>query len=152
MKVPYTKTGKIGNVVYQRNRFGPISYPWFTPANSRTFAQLHIRATFGSVSTRWGTLTEEQRLSWCVAGKQKKTRRRLGLCWPLTGFNYFVKVNVVLAYRGQAQTDLPPEDPPRPGTSVPDLALTLLPPAPPPSTASPHPAPESADRAPPPTG
>ena len=152
MKVPYTKAGKIGNVVWQRNRYGAISYPWFTPANPRSRAQLHIRATFGSVSTRWSTLTEPQRVSWCVAGKQKKTRRRLGLCWPLSGFNYFVKINVALAYRGQAQTDLPPQEPPRPGNSVPNLSLTLLPPAPQPSPESPHPAPESTGRAPPPTG
>ena len=99
-----------------------------------------------------GTLTEEQRVSWCVAGKKKKTRRRLGLSWPLPGFNYFVKINVALAYRGQAQTDLPPKDSPPPGTPAPDLSLVLLPPAPQPGTESPPPAPESTGRAPPPTG
>ena len=152
MKAPYTKAGKCGNVVWQRNRYGQISYPYFIPANPRTRAQLQVRASFGSVSTRWRTLTEAQRLSWCVAGKQKKTRRRLGLSWPLPGFNYFVKINVALAYRGQAQTDLPPEDSPRPGTSVPNLSLTWLPPAPLPGTESPHPPPESTGRAPPPMG
>ena len=153
MKVPYTKAGKCGNVVWQRNRWGSqISYDYFIPANPRTFAQLHIRASFGSVSARWRTLTEPQRVCWCVAGKKKRTRRRLGLCWPLPGFNYFVKINVALAYRGQAQTDLPPEDSPPPGTPAPNLSLRLSPPAHPPSTESPHPAPESTGRAPPPTG
>ena len=70
----------------------------------RTRAQLQIRASFGSVSARWRTLTEEQRVRWCIAGKKKTTRRRLGRCWPLPGFNYFVKINVALAFRGQAQT------------------------------------------------
>jgi hypothetical protein len=61
-----------------------------------------------------------------VAGKTKQTRRRLGLSWPLPGFNYFVKINVALAYRGQAQTDLPPIDSPQPGTPVPSLLHTLI--------------------------
>jgi hypothetical protein len=152
MKVPYTKAGKSGNVVWQRNRHCQISYPYCIQANSRTIDKLHIRASFGSVSTRWRTLTEEQRVSWCGAGKKRKTRRRLGLCWPLPGFNYFVKINVALAYRGQAQTDLPTEDSPRPGTSVPNLSLTLLPQAHQPSTESPHPAPESTGHAPPSSG
>ena len=152
MKAPYTKAGKCGNTVWQRNRYCQVSYPYFIPANPRTRAQLQVRASFGSVSARWRTLTEEQRISWCVAGKKKRTRRRLGRCWPLPGFNYFVKINVALAFRGQAQTDWPPEDFPQPGTSVPNLSLTLLPRAHPPGTESSHPAPETTGRAPPPSG
>jgi hypothetical protein len=34
---------------------------------------------------------------------------RLRQCGPLSGFLYFVKVNVALANRGVAQVDLPPE-------------------------------------------
>jgi hypothetical protein len=34
---------------------------------------------------------------------------RLRQCGPLTGFLYFVKINVALAHRGLAQVDLPPE-------------------------------------------
>jgi hypothetical protein len=34
---------------------------------------------------------------------------RLRQCGPLTGFLYFVKINVALANRGVAQVDLPPE-------------------------------------------
>jgi hypothetical protein len=41
--------------------------------------------------------------------KHKKSRPRLRQCGPLTGFLYFVKINVALAYRGLAQVDLPPE-------------------------------------------
>jgi len=152
MTVPYTKAGKCGNTVWQRNRYGQISYPYFIPANPRTPAQLQIRASFGSVSARWRTLTEAQRISWCIAGKTKKTRRRLGRCWPLPGFNYFVKINVALAHRGQAQTDLPPVDSPQAGTDVPSLSRTLLLQAQQLPTKSPHAPPESAGRSPPPGG
>lgn len=61
-----------------------------------------------------------------MAGKTKQTHRRLGLSWPLPGFNYFVKTNVALAYRGQAQTDLPPIDSPQPATPAPSLLRTLI--------------------------
>ena len=152
MKVPYTKSGKCGNTVWQRNRWGQISYPYFIPANPRTPAQLQVRASFGSVSARWRTLTEEQRQSWCVAGKTKKTRRRLGLSWPLPGFNYFVKINVALAYRGQAQTDLPPIDSPQPATPVPSLLHTLMLQAQQVPTVSSQAPPKFLGRAPPPSG
>jgi hypothetical protein len=41
--------------------------------------------------------------------RRKKSRPRLRQCGPLTGFLYFVKINVALANRGLAQVDLPPE-------------------------------------------
>ena len=112
MKRPYTKSGKCGNVVWQRNRYGQIHYPFFIPANPRSPAQRLVRGTFGSVSARWRTLTEVQRISWRLAGKDQKTRGGVGGRWPLPGFNYFMRVNVFLANRGQAQLDLPPGDAP----------------------------------------
>jgi hypothetical protein len=119
MKVPYTKCGKCGDTVWQRNRYGQISYKAFIPRNPRTLAQLFVRASFGDVSKRWRTLTEAQRLLWMIAALSKRTRRRLGQRWPMKGFNYFVQVNVALVNRGWAQVDVPPGDndeprPPRP--------------------------------------
>jgi len=78
MKEPYTKCGKCGDMVWQRNRYGPISYPYHIPANPRTAAQRQVRGAFGSVSARWRTLSEEQRLAWCVAGKSEKSRGAAG--------------------------------------------------------------------------
>ena len=111
MKVPYTKSGKCGNKVYQRARYGQISYDYFVPANPRTPAQLFVRKSFGTVAASWSLLTEDQRLAWCRSGKSKKTRRRLGKSWPLPGFNYYMQVNVALANRGQPQLALPPAEP-----------------------------------------
>jgi len=54
-------------------------------------------------------LTEDQRIAWCVAARRKKSRVRLCQCGPLSGFLYFMKINLALAYRGLAQVDLPPE-------------------------------------------
>ena len=46
---------------------------------------------------------------WCAVARHKKSRPRLRQCGPLSGFLYFVKINVALANRGVAQVDLPPE-------------------------------------------
>jgi len=108
MTKPYTKSGKIGNMVWQRNRHGQICYLAFIPCNPRTPAQQAIRGIFGAVSKRWRTLTEEQRLAWIAAATAILSRPRLAQSGPLTGLQLFLKVNVYLAYRGLAQVDLPP--------------------------------------------
>ncbi len=152
MKVPYTKSGKCGDTVWQRNPYGQICYKYFIPANPRTPAQRFVRASFGTVSKRWRTLTEEQRLSWCVAGKSKRTRRRLGRCWPLPGYNYYMRVNVFLANRGQPQVDLPPQDDPQSKPSGPLLSHLLFLQSRGLLTEPLPTAPESAERAPPSSG
>ena len=126
MKVPYTKCGRCGNTVWQRNRYGQISYPYHVQANPNTPAQRFVRSNFGVVAARWRTLTELQRRSWLTAGKDKRTRRRLGKRYPLPGYNYFVQVNVALANRGLPQVDWPPVDDPQPQPSTPLLSQLLV--------------------------
>ena len=109
MKVPYTKSGKCGNLVWQRNRYGQICYAAFVPYNPRSPAQVAVRGNFRAVSARWRTLTQEQRDVWIAVAATMKTKPRLFQCGELTGFNFFVKLNVGLANRGIAQVDLPPE-------------------------------------------
>ena len=103
------RSGKRGNRVWQSNRYGQYSYPAFIPFNPRTPAQVAVRGTFGAISARWRTITEEQRVIWCAVARTKKSKPRLQQCGPLTGFLLFVKINVALANRGLAQVDLPPE-------------------------------------------
>src|ERR1039458_2779564 len=108
MKVPYTRSGKCGNTVWQRNRYGAYCYPAFVPRNPRTSAQMAVRGTFGAVSARWRELTEEQRKIWCRVARTKWSKPRLCQKGRLTGILLFMKVNVALANRGLAQVDLPP--------------------------------------------
>jgi hypothetical protein len=108
MKVPYTKSGKDRDVVWQRNRYGQICYPAFVPFNPRTPAQMAGRQIFRAVSARWRTLTQEQREVWIAVAWNVWSKPRLG-SGRLPGFNYFVKVNVALVNQGKPQVDLPPE-------------------------------------------
>jgi hypothetical protein len=107
MKVPYTKSGKCGGTVWQRNCYGQISYPAFVPFNPRSPAQTAVRENFRAVSARWRTLTQSQREVWIAAAWTKWSKPRLRQRGRLPGFNFFVKVNVALANRGEAQVDLP---------------------------------------------
>ena len=108
MSVPCTKSGKCEGIVWQRNRYGQISYPAFIPFNPGTPAQTVVRGNFGAVSARWRELTPEQRVIWIAVARTIQSKPRLGQSGPLTGCQLFMKVNVALANRGKAQGDLPP--------------------------------------------
>ena len=152
MKVPYTKSGKCGNKVHQKARYGQICYNYFVPSNPKTSKQRFVRKNFGIVSACWSLLTEDQRLAWCQRGKSKRTRRRLGKRWPLPGYNYYMRVNVMLANRGQPLMVLPPPEPWQPPLDLPLLSRTLSPQELKRLTVSPKTPVESPDRAPPPSG
>jgi hypothetical protein len=107
MKVPYTKSGRCGDVVWQRNRYGQICYPAFIPYNPRTPAQVAVRGNFRTVSARWRTLTQEQRDVWIAVAWTQWSKPRLFQRGRLTGCQLFVKTNVPLANQGKPQVDLP---------------------------------------------
>jgi hypothetical protein len=121
MALPYTQCGKRGGIVWQRNRYGQIHYPWHKPRDPKSPAQRFVRLNFGEVSLRWRRLTEPQRLRWCAAAREQKSRRRLGQRYPLRGYYYYMRVNVALANRGQPLLELPPEEPQPAGLSLPLL-------------------------------
>src|ERR1017187_43882 len=103
------KSGKCGGTVWQRNRFCQYSYPAFVPFNPRTPAQVAVRGTFGAVSKRWRTLTQEQHDAWIAVAPTIKSKPRLFQCGALTGCQLFVKRNVSLVNQGKPQVDLPTE-------------------------------------------
>jgi hypothetical protein len=103
------KSGKIGNIVWQRNRFCQYSYPAFVPYNPRSSAQCAIRGAFSTVSKRWRTLTQEQRDVWIAVASTIQSKPRCDQSGALTGCQLFVKTNVALVHRGKPQVDLPTE-------------------------------------------
>jgi len=125
-RVPYTKCGKQGDVIFQRNRWGvQISYPYHKPINPRTARQIFVRKMWAITAFTWRLITEEERLAWQLRGKSQKSRRRLGRSWPLNGFYYYMRVNASLAYRAQPLLDRPPVEDPKPPSDLPLLTRTL---------------------------
>ncbi len=109
MKVPYTMSGKCGGWVYQNARHGQIFYPLKAPFNPRSPAQVRVRENFGGVAKGWRPLGEWRRRLWDEEAATKNTRKRLGQCGPMTGWNYWNQVNVRRVNRGLAPLELPPE-------------------------------------------
>jgi hypothetical protein len=129
MKVPYTKSGRCGDVVWQRNRYGQICYPAFIPFNPRTPLQVAVRGSFAAVSARWRTLTQQQRDVWIAVAWTQWSKPRLSQRGRLTGCQLFVKVNVSLVNQGKPQVDLPPEhlrSPKRTGSSTPVANVAMV--------------------------
>ena len=124
---PYTKCGKLGDFIFQRNRYGQISYPWHAPRNPRSARQQFVRKMFGITSIGWKLLTEAERLAWHLRAKSKKTRRRLGKDWPLPPFNYYMRENVSLVLRGKLPLSRPPVEDRNPRLELPLLTRTLSP-------------------------
>lgn len=56
--------GKIGGTVLSKSRAGATARNKVTPINRRSAAQSAVRATFGSFSQLWRTLTTAQRNAW----------------------------------------------------------------------------------------
>ncbi len=88
----------------------------YSAESTQPMPSCFVRHSFGTVAASWSLLSEEQRQAWCHRGKSKQTRRRLGKRWPLPGYNYYMRVNVVLANRGQPLLVLPPAEPWQPRT------------------------------------
>ena len=80
----------------------------------RSAQQRQASAEFTEVVKTWEALTDEQRLTWSVAAE------RLGL----SGYNYFIKVNVRRRRDGQELAALPPRDAPHSSNPVGQLIIT----------------------------
>jgi hypothetical protein len=109
MKAPYTMSGKCGGWVFQNSRHGQIFYPLKAPFNPRSLDQIRVRDNFAGVAKGWRPLGDWQRGLWDAEAARKKTRKRLGQCGPMTGWNYWLQVNVRRVNRGLAPLELPPE-------------------------------------------
>jgi hypothetical protein len=124
IKLDVPQSGKVGNVVNLRTRYGQVQRQYTIPKDPKTPAQLRIRANLGHVAPRWRELTQEQRNAWTLAGQDDETRHRLGRSAPLNGFNFFLKINCSRAALGLDQFDLPPPIPQFHENPVGDLSAT----------------------------
>ena len=108
MKVPYTMSGKSDGSIFQNTRHGMVCYPAFIPWDPKTALQQRVRQNFGGVAKGWNRLSEWHRRLWDQEAARHLTRYRLG-CGPMTGWNYWHKINVRRVHRGLPPVELPPE-------------------------------------------
>jgi hypothetical protein len=116
--------GKRGLNVSQAGQFHQISRALAIPASPRTTSQMSVRTILSRVAAGWRAITEAQRAAWMAAAKEVKSSSRLGQNGPLSGFQFFAKINCTLAQFGQAQVIAPPEHPLFPDFAAQGLVIT----------------------------
>ena len=103
------KSGKCGNVVAFRSRYGLCLRELVIPRNTQTEARQFMRSVFGRNSRMWSAvLSDEQQDRWNAAAGQVMSHPRLGAYGPLTGPQFFQSINSVRARVDLAPTLEPP--------------------------------------------
>jgi len=89
-------SGSISGVVHARNRSGNYIRPRTVPINPQTARQTAVRSAVSFLSTRWAaTLTSVQRTAWNLYANSVAMKNRLSETIFLTGFNHYVRSNVM---------------------------------------------------------
>ena len=118
------QTGKQGTTVGVLTRHGQVLRQYVKPKDPHTPGQMRIRSNLGRVSARWRTLTPEQRQAWALAARDADSRPRLGKRAPLTGCQFFIKINCARAAIGLEQLSDPPALPQFGPNPVEELVIT----------------------------
>ena len=100
--------GKVGGLVFSRNRAGSYMRTKVTPTNPQTAKQTGVRTFFTTVAQTWRGLTAAQRLQWEDAVENFKSSNIFGLIKTLSGAQLHQKLNVNLLNISQAQISAPP--------------------------------------------
>lgn len=100
--------GKMGNIVFAKNRGGNYTRNRVVPFNPQTAAQQTNRALLGTVSAQWGLLTDIQRQAWELAVPDWAETNIFGDRHAPTGKNLFVAINKNLLSVGYPSTEESP--------------------------------------------
>ncbi len=95
-------SGKLGGKVVSKNHYGKYLKIKVSPAQPastfRDVAQGYIR----TLSRQWGTLTDDQRLTWFQAENDFKYKNVFGDTYKPAGYNLFLQHNINLLLTGQS--------------------------------------------------
>ena len=95
------RSGKRGQVVASRNRFGQYERAQGAQQAGGTPARWRVWQNMSDFSRLWNRLTEEQRAGWRRLAEQHHSHRRLGQSGKLDGQKLLNKLNLVLATCGR---------------------------------------------------
>ena len=118
------KSGRQGDVVFVKGRYGNAVRTFVPPSNPRTADQQGHRRNILAVSRRWRTLSLEQRGTWRVLAANAYFVNDEGKRVRLNCFKLFVSLNTRRADLGLPQFDTAPAEPVFRTSPVVDLAVT----------------------------
>lgn len=112
-------SGSIAGTVFARNRYGNYTRPRTKPVNPNSSLQAGVRASLSFLAELWHSgLDAAQRTAWATYAAAVAMKNRLGETIYLTGFNHFVRSNVILKDHdltvvedGPTELALPEKDP-----------------------------------------
>jgi len=112
-------SGSIAGNTHARNRYGNYVRARTKPINPNTARQVAIRASMAELTARWAqTLTAVQRTAWNLYASSVAMKNKLGEAINLTGFNHYLRSNIIRLQGGAAVVDagpvvfeLPAQDP-----------------------------------------
>jgi len=97
-------SGKAGGVIFSRNKGGNYIRGWSMPTDPRTSRQLAQRAKLSLLTNQWSNnLTEANRQSWVNSAElaDHQVTNRFGEAKNLSGFQYFIKMNLIALTLGE---------------------------------------------------
>lgn len=101
--------GSIAGNVYSRNRYGAYARARTKPVNPNTGLQQAVRAAMAFLTDRWAnTLTALQRTAWNLYGSNVVMTNKLGESINLSGFNHYVRSNMIRKQTTTAVIDAGP--------------------------------------------
>ena len=102
-------SGSIAGTVHARNRFGNYIRPRTKPVNPNSAQQVLVRSSLSYLTEYWHeTLSDADRIGWNTYAAAVPMKNRLGETVYLTGFNMFLRSNIV---RKQLEQSLCPDCP-----------------------------------------
>jgi len=102
-------TGTIGHETYHRTRFGKIVSKKLTRYRIPSEDFLRNKALLGNLTYAWGvTLTAPQRTAWTAYSLHKPGSIKCGVPQFISGYTWFIKVNLPRLRAGLPIQLLPP--------------------------------------------
>jgi len=89
-------SGSIAGDTFARNRYGNYVRSRTKPINPNTARQVEVRAALSLLTEHWAdVLTAAQRAAWDLYASNVVMKNKLGEAIHLTGFNHFIRSNVL---------------------------------------------------------
>lgn len=112
-------SGSVAGSTFARNRYGNYVRARTVPTNPNTALQQKVRNSMAFLTSRWSqTLTPVQRTAWGLYASNVVMKNRLGEACYHSGFNHYIRSNMVLeqsnlklADNGPVIFELPAQDP-----------------------------------------
>jgi hypothetical protein len=118
------KSGRQGNVVFVKGRYGNVVREFVPPSNPRTAEQQAHRQNILAVSRRWRTLSLERQGTWRALAANGYFLNDEGEPVRLNCFKLFVSLNTRRADLGVSQFDIAPAQPVFSRSPIRELAVT----------------------------